>query len=150
MRTLFIKYSSKATIYTLDRWLIEWQRCRHSVGNLVMRHLMRHSMRHIKPRKTVFCYKLRVNWDKARIDDLGRQTVVDGGKEVRSRSTQSVHSYILVLLAIDFIFLPNFPFPFLPFPSSLTLHSSRSGSASQDGKGKSAKARLRLHYRLSQ
>ena len=44
-------------------------------------------MRYMKPRKIVFSYKLRVNWDKACIDDLGRQTVVDSGKEVRSRLT---------------------------------------------------------------
>ena len=50
-----------------------------------MRHLIRHSIKHTKPRKTVLCYKLRVNWDKACIDDLGRQTVVNDGKEVRFR-----------------------------------------------------------------
>ena len=83
MRTLSIKYSSKATIYTPDRWLIEWRQRHYLVSHLVMRYLMRHT----KLKKTVFCYKLQVNWDKACIDDLGRQTVVDGGKEVRSRST---------------------------------------------------------------
>ena len=34
-----------------------------------------------------FRYKPADTWDKARIDDLGRQTVVDGGKEPRFRST---------------------------------------------------------------
>jgi len=33
-----------------------------------------------------FCYKPIDTRDKARIDDLGRQTVVDSGKEPRFRS----------------------------------------------------------------
>jgi hypothetical protein len=32
-----------------------------------------------------FCYKPIDTWDKARIDDLGWQTVVDGGKDPRFR-----------------------------------------------------------------
>lgn len=36
------------------------------------------------------------------------------GADFDSQVGQSVYRYILVLLAIDFIFLPNFPFPFLP------------------------------------
>ena len=34
-----------------------------------------------------FRYKLTDTYDIVRIDDLGRQTVVDGGKEPRFRST---------------------------------------------------------------
>ena len=36
------------------------------------------------------------------------------GADFDSQVGQSVYRYILVLLAIDFIFLPNFPFPLLP------------------------------------
>jgi hypothetical protein len=35
-----------------------------------------------------FSHKLTDIRDKDRIDDLGRQTVVDGGKEPRFRSTE--------------------------------------------------------------
>ena len=37
----------------------------------------------------IFCCKPADTRDKARIDDLGRQAVVDGGKEPRFRSTIS-------------------------------------------------------------
>ena len=36
----------------------------------------------MKLRKMVFCLKIWVNWDKAYINNLGWQTVVDSGKEV--------------------------------------------------------------------
>ena len=52
------------------------------------------------------------------------------GADFDSQVGQSVYCYILVLLAIDFIFLPNFPFPFLPeqvpdtpFPQERTSQS---------------------------
>ena len=47
-------------------------------------------MRYMKLKKTVFSYKLWVNWDKAYIDDLGRQIVVDSSKEVWSRLIKSI------------------------------------------------------------
>ena len=44
-----------------------------------------------------FRHKLTDTYDTARIDDLGRQTVVDGGKEPRFRSTNKKLALISTL-----------------------------------------------------
>ena len=42
-----------------------------------------------------FRHKLTDTYDIVRIDDLGRQTVVDGGREPRFRSTYS-HNVVII------------------------------------------------------
>ena len=47
-----------------------------------------------------FRYKLTDTYDIVRIDDLGRQTVVDSGKEPRFRST--VKDRVCIYIRIDY------------------------------------------------
>ena len=65
MRTLSIKEGSRSSLYILGRWqnrLTTTLSLVIEIGN--------------KTFDKIFSYKLRDNLDKARTDDLGRQTVV--------------------------------------------------------------------------
>ena len=45
---------------------------------------------------TTFRHKLTDTYDIVRIDDLGLQTVVDGGKEPRFRSTRALFVFLAI------------------------------------------------------